>query len=61
MQTFNNAVKQKDVQATSVKPVNAECMVTEATIYDDYAAEEEIYNNQNMRSAGEAGIAALLE
>jgi hypothetical protein len=47
MQTFNNAPKQKDVQTTSSKLINAECLVTEAIIFDDYTKEEEEQEDGN--------------
>ncbi|KAI9143368.1 WD40-repeat-containing domain protein [Paraphysoderma sedebokerense] len=40
-QTFSLGVKHKDVQATLIKQANADCNVTEWSIYDAYSAEEE--------------------
>jgi hypothetical protein len=45
MQTFNNVLKTKDVQASLLKQVNAECMVNAWSIHDAYA-----YDNSSARA-----------
>lgn len=39
MQTFNEPQKTKEAQAAGPKKVNAECMVTQWSIYDAYHGE----------------------